>query len=278
MSDLYAVMGNPINHSKSPQIHSAFAEQTRQDLVYSAILVPVENFDAEVDDFFRKGKGLNITVPFKEDAWRYADSYSSRALRAGAVNTLILKEDGKVHADNTDGTGMVRDITKNHGVAVKEKRVLILGAGGAVRGVLEPVLKQKPHSVTIANRTVSKAETLARDFSDLGETVACGFSDLEALADRDGAFDLIINGTSASLSGDLPPLPDDIVAEHTICYDMMYGAQITVFNQWAAGLNAAMTLDGLGMLVEQAAESFSLWRGVRPETGPVIEGIRSKLV
>ncbi|NRA23638.1 MAG: shikimate dehydrogenase [Oleispira sp.] len=272
MSDLYAVMGNPISHSKSPQIHSAFAEQTEQDLIYSAILVPLEKFKDEADGFFRNGLGLNVTVPFKEDAWQYADTYSSRALRARAVNTLIKKEDGSIHADNTDGIGMVRDIVVNNDCAIAGKRVLILGAGGAVRGILEPLLEEKPVDVVIANRTVSKAQTLAEDFADVGKISVCGFDQLE------GQFDLIINGTSASLSGELPPVPDTIIYADTTCYDMMYGAQPTVFNQWAANLNAAATLDGLGMLVEQAAEAFNLWRGVRPESGPVIETIRSNLV
>jgi shikimate dehydrogenase len=271
MSDLYAVMGNPINHSKSPQIHSAFAEQTQQDLIYSAILVPLEKFKEEADSFFRNGLGLNVTVPFKEDAWQYADTYSSRALRAGAVNTLIKKEDGSIHADNTDGIGMVRDITFNNGCEIKGKRVLVLGAGGAVRGILEPVLEEKPLEIVLANRTVSKAEALAQEFSDIGNISGCGFDQVE------GQFDLIINGTSASLSGDLPPIPDTVIHSHTTCYDMMYGPKPTVFNQWAAGLNAGATLDGLGMLVEQAAESFKAWRGVRPESSPVIERMRANL-
>lgn len=271
MSDLYAVMGNPINHSKSPQIHSAFAEQTEQDLIYSAILVPLEKFKDEADNFFRTGMGLNITVPFKEDAWQYADTYSSRALRAGAVNTLIKKEDGSIHADNTDGIGMVRDITVNHGCAIKGKRVLVLGAGGAVRGILEPVLEEQPLEVIVANRTVSKAQALAADFADVGKISGCGFEQIE------GQFDLIINGTSASLSGELPPLPETVIHQQTVCYDMMYGPEPTVFNQWAESLNAAATLDGLGMLVEQAAESFQAWRGVRPESAPVIASIRESL-
>ncbi|MBQ0731030.1 MAG: shikimate dehydrogenase [Oleispira antarctica] len=272
MSDLYAVMGNPINHSKSPQIHSAFAEQTGQDLIYSAILVPLEKFKEEANSFFRNGLGLNVTVPFKEDAWQYADTYSSRALRAGAVNTLIKKEDGSIHADNTDGIGMVRDITINHDCAIEGKRVLVLGAGGAVRGILEPVLEEKPLEVVVANRTVSKAQALAIDFSDIGKIVGCGFDQIE------GPFDLIINGTSASLSGELPPIPTSVIHAETTCYDMMYGAEPTVFNQWAESLNAAATLDGLGMLVEQAAESFNAWRGVRPESAPVISRIRDSLV
>lgn len=269
MTDLYAVMGNPIGHSKSPQIHTAFAKITDQDLLYSAILVPLDGFEEAVDDFFRRGgKGLNITVPFKENAWRYADAFSPRAERAQAVNTLIRREDGSVLADNTDGVGMVRDIVVNQQVAIEGKRVLILGAGGAVRGILQPVLEQKPASITIANRTVSKAEQLAADFSDLGAVKACGFEQAK------GPFDLIINGTSASLAGELPPIPASCITAQTVSYDMMYGAETTVFNQWTLDNGAAKVIDGLGMLVEQAAEAFRLWRDVRPTTNGVMAAIR----
>ncbi|KZZ45190.1 shikimate dehydrogenase [Thalassolituus sp. HI0120] len=269
MTDLYAVMGNPIGHSKSPQIHTAFAKITDQNMLYSAILVPLDGFDAAVDDFFRRGgKGLNITVPFKEDAWRYADKFSARAQRAEAVNTLQKLEDGTVLADNTDGVGMVRDIMVNQGVVIEGKRVLILGAGGAVRGILQPVLEQKPASVTLANRTVSKAEALANDFVDLGDITVSGFAEVT------GEFDLIINGTSASLAGELPPVPACCISSDTVSYDMMYGAETTVFNQWALDHGAAKAIDGLGMLVEQAAEAFLLWREVRPHTEGVMSAIR----
>lgn len=269
MTDLYAVMGNPIGHSKSPQIHTAFAKITDQNMLYSAILVPLDGFDTAVDDFFRRGgKGLNITVPFKEDAWRYADKFTARAQRAEAVNTLQKLEDGTVLADNTDGVGMVRDIMVNQGVTIEGKRVLILGAGGAVRGILQPVLEQKPASVTLANRTVSKAEALANDFADLGDITVSGFAEVA------GQFDLIINGTSASLAGELPPVPATCIASDTVSYDMMYGAETTVFNQWALDHGAAKAIDGLGMLVEQAAEAFLLWRDVRPATEGVMSAIR----
>ena len=269
MTDLYAVMGNPIGHSKSPQIHTAFAKITDQNMLYSAILVPLDGFDAAVDDFFRRGgKGLNITVPFKEDAWRYADKFSARAQRAEAVNTLQKLEDGTVLADNTDGVGMVRDIMVNQGVVIEGKRVLILGAGGAVRGILQPVLEQQPASITLANRTVSKAEALANDFADLGDITVSGFADVS------GEFDLIINGTSASLAGELPPVPACCISSDTVSYDMMYGAETTVFNQWALDHGAAKAIDGLGMLVEQAAEAFLLWREVRPATEGVMSAIR----
>ena len=274
MSDLYAVMGNPIQHSKSPQIHTAFAEQTDQDLVYSAILVPLGHFKEAVDDFFGHGCGLNITVPFKEQAWQYADTYSSRALRAGAVNTLIKQADGDIHADNTDGVGLVTDLSVNHGCVIEGKRVLVLGAGGAVRGILEPLLAQCPRELVIANRTLSKAEALIGDFDDLKQgcqLAASGFSDVH------GAFDLIINGTSASLSGELPPLPTQVIQPTSICYDMMYGAEDTVFNAWAKDLGAQAAIDGLGMLAEQAAEAFYLWRGVRPQTQALITELRDAL-
>ena len=274
MSDkaLYAVIGSPIKHSKSPWIHSRFADVTGEPVNYQAVLGDESNFSGSVDAFRKEGgQGLNVTVPFKQDAFDYATEFSERAKRAGAVNTLVFKDDGSVFAENTDGVGIMRDITVNNTVSVKDKRVLILGAGGAVRGILEPLLAEKPLEVVIANRTVSKAEQLAEDFSDLGQLSGVGFNEV------DGAFDLIINGTSASLAGNLPPVPDSIITSNTVCYDMMYGAEPTVFNQWAAKLGAAKTIDGLGMLVEQAAESFRIWRGVRPETNSVLAELRAQL-
>ncbi len=271
MTDLYSVMGNPINHSKSPQIHSAFAAQTRQDLLYTAQLVPVDGFTEAAGKFFRHGgAGLNITVPFKEDAYRFATQHSERALRAGAVNTLKKLDDGTVWADNTDGVGLVRDLTVNNRVVLQGKRILLLGAGGAVRGVLQPLLEQQPAELVIANRTLAKALQLADDFADLGNIGGCGFDDLQ------GSFDVVINGTSASLAGELPPLPPTVIAAGSVSYDMMYGSGITVFNQWAHNQGAATTIDGLGMLVEQAAEAFELWRGVRPQTANVIASLRSE--
>ena len=271
MTDLYSVMGNPINHSKSPQIHSQFAAQSQQDMLYTAQLVPLEGFNDAADKFFRHGgAGLNITVPFKEDAFRFAGAHSERAKRAGAVNTLKKLEDGTIFADNTDGVGLVRDLTVNNSVTLTDKRILLLGAGGAVRGVLQPLLEQKPAELVIANRTVSKAQQLAADFADLGNVKGCGFEETE------GSFDVIINGTSASLSGELPPVPPTAVSDTSVCYDMMYGSGLTVFNQWAHNMGAANTLDGLGMLVEQAAESFALWRGERPQTQDVIAELRTE--
>ncbi|GLQ32939.1 shikimate dehydrogenase [Litoribrevibacter albus] len=270
--DVYAVIGSPIKHSKSPWIHTLFAEVTQEPVEYKAVLGNEQDFAGSVDAFRAEGGlGLNVTVPFKQDAFNYATEHSERAKRAGAVNTLVFREDGSVLADNTDGVGIVRDITKNHGFNIQGQRVLILGAGGAVRGILEPLLSEQPSAVVIANRTVSKAEELAQDFADLGSVSACGFVDVE------GAFDLIINGTSASLSGELPPVPETVIQSSTVCYDMMYGAEMTVFNQWAQKQGASQVIDGLGMLVEQAAESFFIWRGVRPDTTPVLTALRDSL-
>ena len=270
--DRYAVMGNPIQHSLSPHIHRLFAETSGQSLSYEAMLVAEDGFTRAVDDFFQSGgKGLNVTVPFKEQAWKMATKRSQRAELAGAVNTLSFV-DNEICGENTDGVGLVRDILQNHQHPIKGKRILIVGAGGAVRGVLAPILAEEPAELVLANRTVSKAETLATHFQDHGKIQACGF---ELLDDR--PFDLLINGSSASLSGQLPPLPSTCIGPHSGCYDMMYGAKQTVFNTWAAQQGAAKVMDGLGMLVEQAAEAFFIWRQLRPETGPVIKTIRNSL-
>ncbi|UTW05959.1 shikimate dehydrogenase [Pseudomonas benzenivorans] len=270
--DRYGVFGNPIGHSKSPLIHRLFAAQTGQQLSYEALLAPLDDFPGFARNFFAEGKGANVTVPFKEQAFQLADELSARARRAGAVNTLMKREDGSLLGDNTDGAGLVRDLTVNAGFALRGKRILLLGAGGAVRGVLEPLLAQQPAVLVIANRTVAKAEQLAGEFADLGPLVASGFDWLDA------PVDLIVNGTSASLAGELPPIaPSLIESGHTLCYDMMYAREATAFNRWAAEQGAARTLDGLGMLVEQAAEAFFLWRGVRPDSAPVLAELRRQL-
>lgn len=271
--DRYAVMGNPIAHSKSPLIHAAFAQQTQQQLSYTAELVAIGELPQAVAAFQKNnGKGLNITVPFKQDAYQLATELSPRAQRAGAVNTLVLRGENNVYGDTTDGVGLVNDLTRNHRVKLQAKNILLLGAGGAVRGVIEPLLQQSPTRLVIANRTAEKAVQLAQDFADLGNTQGCGFTDLE-----NAPFDLIINGTSASLQGELPPLPNNLLTKNTVVYDMMYAAQPTPFMQWAKQHGASLCLDGLGMLVEQAAESFFIWRGVRPDTAPVIHQIRQVL-
>ena len=271
-ADRYAVIGNPIAHSKSPQIHAAFAEQTGEQLIYTAELVEVGGVESFVKEFAaNNGKGLNVTVPFKQDAFEIATELSPRAQRAGAVNTLKLQGD-IIYGDTTDGVGLLNDLTNNHQLELKNKRILIVGAGGAVRGVLEPLLLSQPQQLVIANRTLSKAEQLAQDFSNFGAISASSF---DALAGQQ--FDLVINGTSASLAGELPPLPEQLFAAEGCAYDMMYGAQPTAFLNWAAQQGAAHCYDGLGMLVEQAAESFYIWRKKRPETRGVIEQLRSQL-
>jgi len=269
--DLYAVMGNPIAHSKSPRIHRLFADQTGQAIQYEAILVPEDGLTTAIAAFVeRGGRGLNITVPFKEQAWVLANQQSPRAARARAVNTLKIDGISRLYGDNTDGVGLVRDLLQNHGVTLAGKRVLILGAGGAVRGVLAPLLEQSPTSIMIANRTEDKARALAADFTDLGHVQGGGFDQVK------GQYDIVINGTAASLHGALPDIPAQSVSGSQ-CYDMMYGAAPTVFLQWATQQGAAMTIDGLGMLVEQAAESFFVWRGMRPATAPVIAILRAEL-
>jgi shikimate dehydrogenase len=271
--DRYGVFGNPIAHSKSPLIHQLFAEQTGQLLGYEPLLAPLDDFCGFARDFFATGgMGANVTVPFKEQAFRLVDQLSARASRAGAVNTLKRLEDGRLLGDNTDGAGLVRDLLVNAGISLQGRRILLLGAGGAARGVLEPLLAEQPAALVIANRTVEKAEQLAHEFADLGPVVASAYDWL------DESVDLIINGTSASLAGELPPLAESLVQPgHTCCYDMMYGAEPTPFNRWATRLGAQPALDGLGMLVEQAAEAFYLWRGVRPQTAPVREHLRQLL-
>lgn len=271
--DKYRVFGNPIEHSKSPQIHQLFANQTGEQVEYEKQLVAEGGFAQAADGFFRHGgKGLNVTVPFKLDAFDYADQLTARAKAAGAVNTLAKQVDGTVLGDNTDGIGLVADIVDLHGWPLTGKRVLILGAGGAVRGVIQPLMEQKTTKVVIANRTIAKALQLVKQFRALGKIQACGFADLQG-----EEFDVIINGTSASLSGELPPLPEGILAPGAVCYDMMYGAEPTVFMRWAMQQKVEKIADGLGMLVGQAAASFNLWRGKKPDVQAVIDALRKAL-
>ncbi|MBP7467966.1 MAG: shikimate dehydrogenase [Thauera sp.] len=273
--DRYAVIGNPIAHSKSPQIHAAFARQTGQELSYEALLAPVDGFAQTVADFrAHGGRGLNVTVPFKLEAFALAERHTARAQAAGAVNTLAFGADG-ILGDNTDGAGLVRDLSANLDFALAGRRILLLGAGGATRGALLPLLDSHPARLTIANRTVAKAEALAALFAArAGDCVldACGF---DALAGR--RFDLVINATAASLADELPPLPPGLYAEGALAYDMMYGRDPTRFMRAALADSAARAADGLGMLVEQAAESFTLWRGVRPDSGPVLAALRRQI-
>ncbi|KZY82911.1 shikimate dehydrogenase, partial [Oleiphilus sp. HI0068] len=245
--------------------------QTKQALTYDKIEAPVDDFTSVVKGFFAQteGKGLNVTVPFKEQAWDMCDKRSLGAEKAGAVNTLYLDEQGLLCGDNTDGLGLVSDI-QGHGISLSGKKILILGAGGAVRGVLQPILEEKPSKVVVANRTVSKADALVDLFQDQGSIESSSF---EALNE---AFDLVINGTSASLSGSLPPISKSIIGAATVAYDMMYGSEQTVFNRWAEEAGASQTIDGLGMLVGQAAEAFRVWRGILPETSEVMARIREE--
>ncbi len=268
----YAVMGNPIQHSKSPRIHTLFARQTGQNIEYSAIQVDPGGLEQAIGNFEGSGgKGLNITVPFKRTAWELMDRLSDRARLAEAVNTILFRKEGR-YGDNTDGVGLVRDLRSNHGITLEGREILLLGAGGAARGVLGPLLAERPARLVIANRTPDKAYDLADRFGALGTVRGCGLPALEGQQ-----FDLIINATAASLAGELPPLPPDLLKEGGSAYDMMYGAEPTPFLKWARQHGAASCMDGLGMLVEQAAESFSLWRNVRPETKPVIETIREEM-
>ncbi len=274
MTDRYAVFGNPIGHSQSPWIHACFAQQTGQDICYERQEIPLDGFAAAVWRFFDEGgSGLNITVPFKEEAWKLCTLRSPRAQAAGAVNTLQDLHDGGLYGDNTDGVGLVRDITANLRRPLAGARVLLLGAGGAVRGALRPLLEAGPAEITIANRTPARAQALADRIGTRVPVRACGFGDCAG-----HTFDIVINGTSSSLDGDAPPLPGVLfAAADSLAYDMVYGGEPTPFMHWALQQGVTRASDGLGMLVEQAAESFYLWRGVRPRSGPVIDALRLRL-
>jgi shikimate dehydrogenase len=267
VTSLYAVIGNPIGHSKSPLIHTMFAEATGEALDYVAIEGPLGGFAARVDQFRREGgRGLNITVPFKLDACAYATDLSDRARLAGAVNAMKFEGD-HARAENFDGIGLLTDIRRNLGIFLAGKRILILGAGGASRGVILPFLNEKPSILAIANRTPEKARALAAQFSTHGGIVGMGYSELAGLP----PFDVVVNATSASLVGDLPPVPRSSFAAGGLGYEMVYGKGLTPFLQLARSAGAGRLADGVGMLVEQAAEAFEWWRGVRPDTGAVIE-------
>lgn len=271
--DQYAVFGHPIAHSRSPQIHQMFAQQTQENLEYRAILAPLEGFAASWRAFVAQGgQGANVTVPFKQEAVRVCDTLSTRAQEAQAVNTLIVDaKTGQVHGDNTDGVGLVRDIQSHLKYALANKRVLILGAGGAVRGIIQPLLAQGVQSLHIANRTPHKAQALVEAFA--GPLSASALDDLEQMA----AFDVVINATSASLSGAMPLLPTRLLTAESLAYDLVYSAQATPFMQRAQQAGAGQIADGLGMLVEQAAEAFYLWRQVRPQSAPVLAALRAQL-
>ncbi len=267
MPDQYGVIGNPVAHSKSPRIHAEFARQTGQDIAYGPLLAPRDAFVATAEAFReRGGRGLNVTLPFKGEAFRYATELSARARAAQAVNTLKF-DAGAIVGDNTDGAGLVRDLVHNLGCTIAGRRLLLLGAGGAARGVIEPLRAQHPAQFVLANRSLEKAQQLARD--------AGGVLAARSYAALAGAqFDLVINATSASLSGAVPPLPTGVFAPGALAYDLMYGDRETAFLAFARGEGAALLADGLGMLVEQAAESFLIWRGVRPDSSAVLRLLR----
>lgn len=269
--DRYAVMGYPIGHSKSPIIHTLFARQTQQTLTYEKLEVPPENFQVMLHDFINQGGcGLNITVPLKKLAWAAMDECSAYAYQAKAVNTISITTDGKLQGHNTDGIGLVRDLQNNHKLTLSNKHILILGAGGAVQGILQPLLECNPANIVIANRTLEKALALASDFSPFGKLEACTYEALKVKR-----FDIIINGTSTGLNNQIPPLPNKLLNDGGISYDMMYGDNPTAFVRWGHAQGAALALDGLGMLVEQAAEAFFIWRGIFPQTKPVIAQLRT---
>jgi len=267
VADLYAVIGNPIGHTKSPMIHTGFAQQAGQDIRYIALEAPLGGFGAKVDAFRAEGGlGLNITAPFKLDAVAYATETRERATLAGAANAMKF-DGGQVIADNFDGVGLVRDIRRNLDCPMQGRRVLVLGAGGATRGAILPLLEQDPARLVIANRTVETARALAERFSRHGALVGIGYAELAGQA----PFDLVVNATSASLSNELPPVPPTSFAPGCLAYDLAYGKGLTPFLRLAQGTGVRRLADGVGMLVEQAAEAFAWWRGVRPDTRAMIE-------
>jgi shikimate dehydrogenase len=270
--DQYGVFGHPVGHSLSPFIHGVFARDTGQQMSYRAYDVMPEEFTERVQRFFAEGgRGLNITLPHKIAAVEVAQELTARAAHAAAVNTLAWQSDG-VLGDNTDGVGLVHDLCDNLGLIITQRRLLILGAGGATRGVLAPLLGLEPAMVMIANRTPERAEALAAAFADLGVTQGVGFAYV-----GDTPFDLIINATSASLSGDIPPIPAGAIGPQTVCYDLAYGRSAMAFVRWARQSGCASAVQGLGMLVEQAAESFRLWRGLRPQTANLIAALKERI-
>lgn len=260
-------MGYPVSQSRSPVIHRLFALQTTQNIQYELLQVSPEKLEATTRQFQRTGGlGLNITVPHKHEITKLVDQTSERAATAGAVNTLSFKG-GEIHGDNTDGIGLLRDLAINLGIPIEGANILILGAGGATRGIIGPLLEMQPASLLIANRSLGKAQALADHFSHSGPVSACGFNVVPVST----KYDLIINATSAGLKGESPPYPSAAISASTICYDLSYGLNPTPFSVWAREAGAAKSVMGWGMLVEQAAESFNIWRGVRPDTGPVLK-------
>jgi shikimate dehydrogenase len=274
MTDRYGVVGHPVGHSWSPFIHGLFARDTGQSLSYRLFDFTPEEFQARVRDFFTCGGcGLNVTVPHKIAAVEVASQLTTRAAHAGAVNTLAAQKDGTILGDNTDGAGLVRDLCDNLGLVIIRRRILIIGAGGATRGVIAPLLALEPAELIIANRTAERAQDMAGAFAKLGPIQGVGIQALSG-----GPFDLVINATSAGLSGELPAVPESILGPETVCYDMAYGKSDTPFMQWSQKQGCARAIQGWGMLVEQAAESFRVWRGVKPSTGSVLTALKERAV
>lgn len=272
MRDTYGVVGHPVAHSWSPFIHGLFARETGQSMAYRLYDFTPEELQAQVRYFFTQGgRGLNITLPHKIAAVELATELTARASHAGAVNTLAMQKDGTILGDNTDGAGLVRDLCDNLGLVIIRRRILIVGAGGAARGVLAPLLALEPQEIVIANRTAERAENLAGAFQKLGTVKGVGIRHLDG-----GAFDLVINATSASLTNDLPPMTSSIIGPETVCYDMAYGKHDTPFVQWSLRNGCASAVQGWGMLVEQAAESFRVWRGVKPSTAAVLSALKER--
>jgi shikimate dehydrogenase len=270
--DRYAVVGNPVAHSMSPRIHAEFARTTGESLEYQAIEIASDSFAAGIADLQQRGfRGLNVTVPFKVAARELCNSLTARARTAGAVNTVCLQADGTLHGDNTDGIGLIRDLVDNLEIDIEQRNILILGAGGAVRGVLEPLLALSPSHITLANRNLDRALGLARDFRSFGEIEVIAYNQLKSKG-----YHLIINATAAGLSNQIPPIPAAVLERASVCYDMMYNLSAqTSFVQWSLAQGVARSHDGLGMLVEQAAEAFYLWRGQRPDTSRLLSILRT---
>lgn len=269
--DQYGVVGHPVAHSLSPFIHAMFARQTGQSMSYRLFDFPPEGLQEHITGFFAQGgRGLNVTLPHKVAAVERADELTSRARHAGAINTLMMRNDGTVLGDNTDGVGLTQDLCVNQRVVITRRRVLIIGAGGAVRGVLAPLLALTPEALVIANRTADRAKALAAAFAQMGNVEGVGFRYIAG-----GPYDIVINATSASLTGEIPDVPIGVIGSETFCYDMAYGKGGTPFVRWCMELGCRAAASGWGMLVEQAAESFRLWRGVRPLTGPVLAALTS---
>lgn len=272
MSDTYGVVGHPVAHSWSPFIHGLFARETGQSMTYRLYDFTPEEFEPQVRRFFEQGgRGLNITLPHKVAAVDLATELTTRAAHAGAVNTLAMQKDGTILGDNTDGAGLVRDLCDNLGLVIIRRRILIVGAGGAARGVLAPLLSLEPQEIVIANRTAERAENLAKAFQKVGPVQGVGIRYVSG-----GAFDLVINATSASLTNELPPITSSIIGPETVCYDMAYGKHDTPFVQWSLQHGCARAVQGWGMLVEQAAESFRVWRGVKPSTAAVLSALKER--